>query len=87
MTKKKRTLNELRQVKTFGYINPSAKDKKEINEAIAEELRARKQMDAYDQMLASNVNGWSDVVEKIITKIDNMSDKIDKIITAVDNMK
>jgi len=65
MAKKKRTLNELRQVKTFGYKNPSAKD----------------------QEVASNDDGWSDIVEKIITKIDNMSDKIDKIITAIDNMK
>jgi len=87
MAKKKRTLNELRQVKTFGYKNPSAKEIEEINEVVAEELRARKQMDAYDQMLASNDSEWSDSVEKIITKIDSMSNKIDKIITAVDNMK
>jgi hypothetical protein len=86
MTKKKRTMDELRQVKTYGYKEPLPKHK--IQGMIYErnpdngEIKSRP-----IRTIDSTVEGWSDKIERMLTKIDNMSNKIDKIIEAIDNMK
>lgn len=85
MTKKKRTIDELRQLKTYGYKEPLPK---KVQPMIHErnpdngEIKSRP-----IRTIDSTVEGWSDKIERMLTKIDNMSNKIDKIIDAIDKMK
>ena len=83
MTKKKRTMDELRQVKTYGYKKPLPK-KQMIYERNPDTGKIKSRP---IRTIDSTIEGWSDKIERMFTKIDSMSDKIDKIIEAIDNME
>ena len=64
MTKKKRTMDELRQVKTYGYKEPLAKNKKQMiyeRNPDTGEIKSRP-----IRTIDSTVEGWSDKIERMI---------------------
>jgi len=77
MKEKKRTMDEIRQVKTYGYKEPMIHERNPDSG----EIRSRP-IGSID----SAVDGWSDKIENIINKIDSISNKLDKIDDAIDKL-